>query len=141
LAVLAFLSRGHVPGRGKYGDVVEDGVVRPGVLTRAKNYMLAKVAPVGGAPAAGQPDRRPLFLGGSMYEHGLATLALAEMYGMDPDPRLEDPLRRAVDLIVRAQAPSGGWHYTYNPVDQDLTVTVMQVVALRAAANAEVPVP
>ena len=41
-----------------------------------------------------------------MYQHGLCTLALAEMYGMDPDPDLEKVLRKAVDLIVRCQAPS-----------------------------------
>src|SRR5205807_1763225 len=76
-----------------------------------------------------------------MYEHGLATLALAEMYGMDPDPELEAKLRKAVDLIVRAQSAAGGWRYTPTPGDQDLSVTVMQIVALRAASNAEIPVP
>ena len=40
----------------------------------------------------------------SMYEHGLATLALAEMYGMDPDPELEKTLRKAVDLIIKARS-------------------------------------
>jgi hypothetical protein len=129
LAVLAFLSRGHVPGRGKYGDVVEGGVVKPGVLTRAKKYMLSRAQPNGFISSS------------SMYEHGLSTLALAEMYGMDPDPELEDKLRKAVDLIVRCQSPAGGWRYSPAPVDQDLSVTVMQVVALRAANNAEIPVP
>src|SRR5436305_7007971 len=76
-----------------------------------------------------------------MYEHGLATLALAEMYGMDPDPELEEKLRGAVQLIVRTQSPAGGWRYSPAPVDQDLSVSVMQIVALRAANNAEVPVP
>ena len=73
-----------------------------------------------------------------MYEHGLATLCLAEMYGMDPDPELEDKLRKAVDLIIKCQSPAGGWRYSPSPTDQDLSVTVMQVVALRAANNAGV---
>lgn len=30
------------------------------------------------------------------------------MYGMDPDPELEKTLRKAVDLITKAQSPSGG---------------------------------
>ncbi|HTU21665.1 MAG TPA: hypothetical protein VMG10_26750 [Gemmataceae bacterium] len=80
LAMLAFMSKGHVPGRGKYGDVIEGGVVKPGVLTRAKKYMLAKAQPTGYISSS------------SMYEHGLATLALAEMYGMDPDSDLEAKL-------------------------------------------------
>jgi hypothetical protein len=129
LAMLAFMSRGHVPGRGKYGDVVEDRVVKPGVLTRAKKYLLSKAQPTGYISSS------------SMYEHGLSTTALAEMYGMDPDPDLEAKLRKAVDLIIKTQSPAGGWRYTPAPVDQDMSVTVMQVVALRAANNADIPVP
>jgi hypothetical protein len=136
VAMLAFLSKGHTPGRGRYGDAVEEGVVKPGVLTRGKKYLLSKAQPNGClAPS------------NSMYEHGLATLCLAEMYGMDPDPDLEDKLRKAVDLIVATQKPrdatalSGGWRYQPMPMDADLSVTVMQVVALRAAKNAGVRVP
>lgn len=61
------------------------------------------------------------------------------MYGMDPDPELEKTLRKAVDLITKAQSPSGGWRYQPNPGDQDLSVTVMQIVALCVANNAEIP--
>ena len=129
LAMLAFMSKGHVPGRGKYGDLIEGGAVKPGVLTQAKKYMLSKAQPTGYISSS------------SMYEHGLSTLALAEMYGMDPDPDLEAKLRKAVDLIVRAQSPAGGWRYNPTPTDQDMSVTVMQIVALRAANNTEIPVP
>jgi hypothetical protein len=129
LAMLAFLSHGHVPGRGKYGDTIEDDGVRPGVLTRAKRFILSRAQPTG------------FIASSSMYEHGLATLALAEMYGMDPDRAPEDKLRQAVDLIVKTQSPAGGWRYSPTPSDQDLSVTIMQVVALRAANNAEIPVP
>jgi hypothetical protein len=60
---------------------------------------------------------------------------------MDPDPDLEEKLRKAVELIVRCQSPNGGWRYNPQPGDHDLSVTVMQIVALRAANNAEIPVP
>jgi hypothetical protein len=129
LAMLAFMSKGHVPGRGKYGDILEGGVLKPGVLTQAKKYMLARAQPTG------------YISSGTMYEHGLATLALAEMYGMDPDSDLETKLRKAVDLIVRTQSAAGGWRYSPAPTDQDMSVTVMQIVALRAANNAEISVP
>ncbi len=125
LALLAFMGQGHTPGRGPYRDVLE----------RGKQYLLASQNDDGfiqTTPGAG---------GGSMYIHALSTLALAEMYGMDFDPKTELALRKAVDLIVRAQSPSGGWRYAPQPGDQDMSVTVMQVVALRAANNAEVPVP
>ncbi len=119
LALLAFLGRGHVPGRGPYREVVDRGKAFILASARADGYLAFD----------------------KMYEHGLATLALAEMYGMDPDPKLREVLRKAVDLIVRSQAPNGGWRYQPTPNDHDLSVTVMQVVALRAANNAEIPVP
>jgi hypothetical protein len=120
LALLAFMGRGHVPARGPYRDVVE----------RGKDFLL------------GTRTRVPGYLSfGTMYEHGLATLALAEMYGMDADPLLEEKLRQAIDLIVRTQSAGGGWNYEPAPADGDLSVSVMQIVALRAAMNAEIPVP
>lgn len=119
LALLSFLGRGHTPGRGPFRQTLESG----------KRFLLSNPKPNG-------------FLSFStMYEHGLATLALAELYGMDPDPKLEPRLRQAVDLIVKCQSPAGGWRYSPTPSDQDLSVTVMQVVALRAANNADIPVP
>jgi hypothetical protein len=134
LCVLAFLSRGHVPGRGKYGDVVEDGAVKPGVLTRAKKFLLNCQSKL---PA----NKGYLAIAGTMYEHGLATLALVELYGMDPDPALEEAVREAVNLILRSQGKVGGWNYQPTQVDGDLSVSVMQIVAMRAASNAEIPVP
>lgn len=123
LAILAYLGRGHTPGRGPYRDV----------LARGKGFLLSQA----------QPSGLMALTGRSMYEHGLATLACAEMYGMDPDPdgELEKKLRKAVELIGKCQSPSGGWRYNPVPGDQDLSVTVMQIVALRAANNAQIPVP
>jgi hypothetical protein len=123
LAMLAFMGRGHTPGRGPYREVLE----------RAKRYALATQREDG------------LFMSkttaGPMYEQALMTLAMAEMYGMDPDPKLEAAVRKAVELIVKAQSPSGGWRYQPRPGDEDLSVTAMQAIALRAANNAEIPVP
>jgi hypothetical protein len=119
LALLAYMGRGHVPKRGKYPEQLEKG----------KRFLLATSNPQTGYLSFG-----------SMYEHGLATLSLAEMYGMDPDPELEDKLRKAISLIERTQSPLGGWRYNPAPDNQDLSVSVMQIVALRAASNAEIPV-
>ena len=123
VAVLAFLGRGHVPGRGPYSEVLE----------RAKRHILSTQQDDGYfASEMGT---------GRMYGHALATLAMSEMYGMDRDPRLEEAVRKGVGLIVSAQSPNGGWRYQPQPGDHDLSVTVMQVVALRSANNAEIPVP
>jgi hypothetical protein len=123
LAVLAFLGRGHTPGRGKYPDVLERG--KKFILANAMDTPKGYLAQLGG---------------GSMYEHGISTLALTELYGMDPDPELEARVRGAVALIEKTQSPKGGWRYSPAPDNQDLSVTVMQIVALRAASNAEIPV-
>ena len=125
LALLAFMGAGHVPGRGPYRDVLEKG---KRFILRTQNEQGVFV-----------PQRNAG--SGPMYQQGLATLAMAELYGMDPDPELETKLRKAVDLLIRCQSPKGGWRYQPNPSDQDLSVTVMQIMALRAANNAEIPVP
>ncbi len=124
VALLAFMGRGHLPDRGPYRDVVEKG----------RKFMLSTAQPTGifGSP---NPSHGP------MYEHALATLAMVEMYGMTADPEHEPKVRKAVDLIVKTQSPNGGWRYQPTPSDADLSVTVMQIVALRAANNAEIPVP
>lgn len=116
--LLAFLGRGHEPGRGPYKLVVD----------RAVRFLLAQQNEQG-------------FFPDSMYCHGLSTLALIEAYGFIPTPQMRAAVQKAVDLIVKTQAPVGGWRYSPAPVDADLSVTVMQVVALRAAQNARLDVP
>jgi hypothetical protein len=72
---------------------------------------------------------------GNMYAHGFATLYLAECYGMAPDPHLRRSLEAAIDLIHRCQNTEGGWRYQPAPLDADISVTICQVMALRAAYN------
>jgi hypothetical protein len=51
-------------------------------------------------------------------------------------------LRKAVDLIARCQNDAGGWRYQPKPDARgDLSVTVMQLNALRAARDAGIAVP
>lgn len=122
--VLAFLGRGHAPGRGPYRQVVERGIAFI-LATQNEN----------GLYQSPNPSHGP------MYEHALATLAMIEAYGFVGTPDMRRSVQKAVDLIVKAQAPVGGWRYQPVPHDADLSVTVMQVVALRAAQNARLNVP
>ena len=50
-------------------------------------------------------------------------------------------LEKAIDLIVRSQSPDGGWRYEPRPSGSDISVTIMQVMALRASKNAGLHVP
>lgn len=89
--------------------------------------------------------------GSRMYGHGIITLMLAEMVGMGADEQqdllLRDRTARAIDLILRSQAVPktsihrGGWRYDPHSTDSDISVTVWQLMALRAASNAGFDVP
>ena len=91
LALMAFMSKAHFPGFGQYGDQLDRGM----------KWLLKQ--------ARERPDG---YLGTVMYEHGLATLALSELWGMARDPEDDDAiqkaLEKAVDVILRSQNPGGG---------------------------------
>ena len=122
LSAIAFMADGNVPGRGKYGQVVQ----------RALEYVLAQGQESGMLAAADS--------NGMMYAHGFATLFLAEVYGMTGDEMVRERLQKAIRLIHQAQNPQGGWRYTPQPVDADISVTICQVMALRAARDAGIKV-
>jgi hypothetical protein len=132
LAALAFMAGGHQPGRGAYGRVVTD----------ALKYVLGQAN-----------DRRyPGYLHnplgtphGPMYGHGFGTLFLAEVCGMVTEPdlreKVHETLKLAVKLIIDSQNREGGWRYTPFSTDADISVTICQIMALRAARNAGIGVP
>ena len=76
-----------------------------------------------------------------MYDQGIATMALAEAYGMTKDPALLDPLRRATRFIIRSQNKEGGWRYRYKSKDSDTSVFGWEVMALTSARMAGLRLP
>ena len=76
-----------------------------------------------------------------MYSHGFGTLFLAEAYGMTHRPEIREKLQKAVRLIIDSQNIEGGWRYQPVRHDADLSVTICQINALRAARNAGLFVP
>ena len=121
LAVVAFLAHGEDPNQGPYAKNIRNGI----------EYILS------------QQNKSNGYIGSSMYNHGFATLALAESYAMVDNPKIAPALRKAVDLILNAQKRnrSGAWRYTPESLDADTTVSGCQLVALFAARNAGIPVP
>jgi hypothetical protein len=79
-------------------------------------------------------------LGGGMYSHGIAAIALCEAYGLTGDPMLKSHAQRAIDYIVRAQHAAGGWRYTPN-TPGDTSVVGWQVMALKSGQMAGLSVP
>jgi len=81
------------------------------------------------------------FGGSTMYEHGLATIALCEAYGLTADPALKYPAQKALDYIVKAQDPnSGGWRYQPRQ-GGDTSVVGWQVMALKSGQMSGLSVP
>ena len=125
LAGMSWLASGSTPERGPYG--VEVG--------RVTDYLLDHADESGFISVEGAMSHGP------MYEHGFATLFLSEVYGMSPRDDLRDKLTKAIDLIVRTQNAEGGWRYQPRREGADISVTICQVMALRAARNAGLRVP
>ena len=86
-----------------------------------------------------------------MYGHGIITLMLTEMLGMgataEQDAKLHNCCREGISLILRSQqvpksaTHRGGWRYTPDATDSDLSVSVWQLMALRSAKNDGLEVP
>ncbi|MBX3423656.1 MAG: terpene cyclase/mutase family protein [Pirellulaceae bacterium] len=125
LAGLAMLSRGVRPGIGAAGLAVR----------RIGQYILQQAQGSGFISSGANTSHGP------MYDHGFGTLFLAEMLGMDNQLDIRPKLSAAVKLIRDTQNKQGGWRYNPAPDDADLSVTVCQMMALRAARNAGLGVP
>lgn len=87
-----------------------------------------------------------------LHSQGFATLFFSELYGrclFEKEPPkqvkmddLKEMLQGAVDMIVKAQNPDGGWFYQRDPAgDHEGSTTVCAVQALRAAKNFGINVP
>ena len=134
LAILAMAAAGHQPA-----DSSEEG--------RAMAKAIEFVLEPGRQDSQGYYGGRD---GSRMYGHGITTLMLAEMLGMgvdrEQDDEIEERCRKAVELILRSQKTKrkphvGGWRYLPDSTDADISITVWQILALRAAKNAGLDVP
>lgn len=125
LSGLAFMAEGSSPGRGPHGSFIDKALV----------YVMDNTSPSGfiAVPSAATH--------GPMYSHGFGCLFLAEAYGMTRRPEIREKLQKAVRLIVDTQNNEGGWRYQPVRRDADLSVTICQINALRAARNAGIFVP
>lgn len=121
LALMAILAHGDNPNAGPHQSAI----------TRSVQFILKQQDPDNG------------FIGDSMYNHGFATIALAEAYGAVNHDGLGLALKKATELILTSQAqnPRGGWRYQPESQDADTTVSGAQMVALFAARNAGLHVP
>lgn len=122
IALLPFLGAGHTHIDGAYRETVTRGIY----------YLMSRMQPT---PRGGDLGE------GTMYGHGVATLALAEAFGMTRDPALTPYVRDAIRFIETAQDQNGGgWRYLPGQPG-DTTVTAWQLAALKSAGLAGLAVP
>ena len=125
LAGMAFLASGSTPGRGPYGQEID----------RCIEYLLSNTSESGFISFPDATSRGP------MYGHGFSVLFLSEACGMSRRNDLRPKLKQAVQLILDSQNHEGGWRYQPHSQDADISVTVCEIMALRAARNAGIAVP
>ena len=130
LVVLSFLGAGYTHERGPYTAEVR----------RALNWLIARQSANG-------------YLGGNAtrfdqnYCHAIATFALAEAYAMQKNPadfpELKNAVKKGVQMISVLQNADGGWRYGKGgeSSESDMSMFGWQLMALKSAVNAGIPVP
>jgi hypothetical protein len=147
LCVMAFLSRGHQPGTGPYGQQ----------LNRAIDFVIS-CQRSDGLLSYAEPGPYHEYLrasGTASYNHAIAGLMLGEVYGHVTGARakavkaaIESALQFTRGLQTRPKlrpVDQGGWRYLRlkgpDDPDSDLSITAWQLMFLRSARNAEFAVP
>ncbi len=139
LAGLALMANGSTAEEGPYARH----------LSRAIDYVLRQARDKDGLIAGSGSAE-------SMYDHGFSMLFLAQCYGTEInatyEQRIHDVLTKAVILTAKSQSNlgkrhryAGGWYYRPGDSAQrnqdEGSVTVTQLQALRACRNAGIKVP
>jgi hypothetical protein len=137
LSGLAMMAGGSTPETGPYAKNV----------SKAMNYLLRVAETHGDGLIAGAGAEYR-----SLYGHGFSMLFLAQCYGMELNTATEVKLRKVlnagVNLIEKSQSkktsrfgkPCGGWYYTPSSNNDEGSVTVTQLQALRACRNVGIKV-
>lgn len=146
MVIMAFLSRGHLPEQGRYGQQLARAIDYVLSTQRSRGYF--SLLPV-------NPPTTHLMPAQTVhYNHAIAGLMLGEVYGMTTGARsrkieaaIEKALiyHREVQLWEKAQPSDiGGWRYGYpegREASSDMSVTGWALMFLRSARNAEFNVP
>ncbi len=113
LALNAFLGAGSTHKEGKYRDNVKLGLA----------FLVRKQNSDGYFPDPREPSRQ------QMYAQAIASITVAEAYGMSGDSDLALAAQRAMKFAAWSQSKLRGWRYEPRE-DADLSVTGWFVMAL-----------
>lgn len=126
-SLLAFFGRGIRHDRpGDFQDTVARGV----------KWLVAQQNKLTGDMRGPYPRQN------GMYDQCIATLALAEAYGLTKDEDLYVAAQSAIDFLVDAQGQQdGGWRYEPKQQPADLSVSGWAIMALKNAEMSGLHVP
>jgi hypothetical protein len=148
LCVLAYMAHGHLPGEGTHSPRLE--LAADFIMSCQKENGLITAYGPEGPKITRDVDHE---IGTSAaYNHAIASLALAEMYGMSPTKRageMQRVINKALEATLEMQRwrkdadDQGGWRYInrYDQNDSDLSVSGWYLMFLRSARNAGFNVP
>lgn len=123
LALLPFLGAGQTHVTGKYQHEVAAGL----------RWLLSNQQEDGDLASGSTGNSR-------MYAHGQCAIVLCEAFAVTGDEQLRIPAQKAIDFIVAAQHPEGGWRYEPGQAG-DTSVLGWQLMALQSARAANLTVP
>ncbi len=128
-ALLAYLGHCETPKSDKYGDTV----------LKAITYLVNN-----GVKNKGRLTNKPEEAIQWVYDHGIASYALAEAYTfcskLDVEvPELDKVVKKSIDMIMDGQHSNGGWSYRFGGAGKegvgDNSVGFWQIQALKAAKH------
>jgi hypothetical protein len=119
LALNAFLGAGYTHQTGKYKENVKLGL----------SFLVKRQDPEGYFPDPREPSRQ------QMYAQAIASITVAEAYGMTQDSSLRVPAERAMRFAQWSQSNLRGWRY-FPREDADLSVTGWFLMALQTGRMA-----
>ncbi len=125
LGLLCFLGHGETPTSPGFGSTVKSAV----------QWILDN-----GTKHEGRLHMASSFNQSGVYEHAICAYALGEYYTMTKDERVAALFKQAIGYIVQGQGPGGGWMYSYDQSEDDLSVSGWQIQALKAAHLSQIKI-
>jgi hypothetical protein len=145
LCVMAFLSCGHLPGEGPYGEKINSAIAY--ILScRQKSGLISLVE-----PAPYWESHNSAHTG--LYNHAVSALVLCEVYGMadsEVSKKISPVIEKALSFSRNIQASKktnpidkGAWRYLspWAGTDGDICITSWHLMFWRSAKNAGFNVP
>ncbi len=124
--LLCFLGHGELQDSPQFGKTVGNALI----------WIFAN-----GTKHEGRLNMENSFNQPGVYEHAICTYALGEYYTMTRDQRVVALFKKAIGYILDGQSQGGGWMYSFDKSEDDLSVSGWQIQALKAAHLSKLPMP